>query len=270
MKKIFNLVLGVVTSIGGFVEVGSISTAAQGGAEFGFSLLWAIAAATLIAAMLTEMAGRVAIVSKRSVVAAVRERFGIHLQMVSLGAELMIDVLLLTAEIGGVAIAIKLLTGIGFPWWVIPIGVVVWSVVWFGSFTFIEDVIGLLGLVTLVFVVAVWKLQPDFATVSTGFVPTVPDHDVVRYGFLAVGIIGATVSPYLLNFYSSGTLEERMTKSDLWINRSVGDGGTGPGTAPDRGRVLRTSGTDVRSRIRSLRHSLVRARARDRLHRGGH
>ena len=48
MKKIFNLVLGVVTSIGGFVEVGSISTAAQAGSEFGFSLLWAVAAATLM------------------------------------------------------------------------------------------------------------------------------------------------------------------------------------------------------------------------------
>src|SRR4026209_1713704 len=36
VKKIFNLLLGVVTSIGGFVEAGSISTAAQGGAEFGF------------------------------------------------------------------------------------------------------------------------------------------------------------------------------------------------------------------------------------------
>jgi Mn2+/Fe2+ NRAMP family transporter len=184
------------------------------------------------------MAGRVAIVSKRAVVAAVRERFGIHLQMVSLGAELMIDVLLLTAEIGGVAIAIKLLTGIGFPWWVIPIGVVVWSVVWFGSFTFIEDVIGLLGLVTLVFVVAVWKLQPDFATVSTGFVPTVPDHDVVRYGFLAVGIIGATVSPYLLNFYSSGTLEERMTKSDLWINRTTALLGMGFGSVVSMGVLV--------------------------------
>src|SRR4029078_5302341 len=39
VKKIFNLLLGVVTSIGGFVEAGSISTAAQAGATFGFALL---------------------------------------------------------------------------------------------------------------------------------------------------------------------------------------------------------------------------------------
>jgi len=45
---ILDLVLGIVTSIGGFVEVGSISTSAQAGSEFGFELLWAIAAATAI------------------------------------------------------------------------------------------------------------------------------------------------------------------------------------------------------------------------------
>jgi hypothetical protein len=38
MKKLFNLALGVVTSIGGFVEAGSISTAAQAGAEFRYAL----------------------------------------------------------------------------------------------------------------------------------------------------------------------------------------------------------------------------------------
>src|ERR1041384_4106423 len=139
MKKLLNLALGVVTSIGGFVEAGSISTAAQGGSEFGFALLWAIALATLILAMLAEMAGRVAAVGKRSMAAAVRERFGFHYQMIPLGAELIIDVLLLAAEIGGVAVAIKLLSGIGFQWWIVPIGMVVWLLIWFGNFTIIED-----------------------------------------------------------------------------------------------------------------------------------
>jgi Mn2+/Fe2+ NRAMP family transporter len=46
MSAILDLVLGIVTSIGGFVEAGSISTAAQAGSEFGFQLIWAIAIAT--------------------------------------------------------------------------------------------------------------------------------------------------------------------------------------------------------------------------------
>src|SRR5690242_7944744 len=98
MKRLANVALGVITSIGGFVEAGSISTSAQAGAEFGFTLLWAIAAATIILAALTEMSGRLAAISKRTIVAGIRERFGIHYQSVPLAGELLIDLVLLVAE----------------------------------------------------------------------------------------------------------------------------------------------------------------------------
>lgn len=70
MGAIVDLVLGVVTSIGGFVEVGSISTAAQAGSEFGYQLIWAIAIATAMLAMLTEMSGRL-----RPALAVLRYRY---------------------------------------------------------------------------------------------------------------------------------------------------------------------------------------------------
>ena len=43
---------------------------------------------------------------------------------------------------------------------------------------------------------------------------------MARYGFLAVSICGATISPYLLNFYSSGAIEDRWTVRDLSLNRA--------------------------------------------------
>jgi Mn2+/Fe2+ NRAMP family transporter len=230
MKKLFNLALGVVTSIGGFVEAGSISTSIQAGAEFGYALLWAVAAATLFLAALAEMAGRVATVSKTSMAAAVRERFGFTFQAVPLGAECVIDTLLLTAELGGAAIAVQMLTGLGFQWWVLPLGFVAWLVLWFGTFSVIEDGVGLLGLVTLSFVLAAWRLHPDASQLVRGFVPSVPGHDVTRYAFLVVSIVGATVSPYLLNFYSSGAIEEKWTQPDLWINKATAWLGMGFGS----------------------------------------
>jgi len=230
VRKIFNLTLGIVTSIGGFVEAGSISTAAQAGSEFGFRLLWAIAAATIFLAALAEMGGRIAAVGKRSMVAAVRERFGFHFQVVPLGAELITDVLLLTAELGGAAISVKMLTGIGFQWWIAPIGFVVWLVLWLGNFTVSENGVGFLGLVTLSFAVAAWRLQPAVAPVARGFIPTVPHHELTRYAFLSVSIVGATVSPYLLNFYASGAIEEKWTEQDLWINRATAFLGMGFGS----------------------------------------
>jgi len=230
VRKILNLALGVVTSIGGFVEVGSISTSAQAGAEFGYALLWAIAVATLIVAALAEMAGRVAAVGKRSMAGAVRERFGFHFQVVPLCAEIVIDLLLLTAELGGAAIAMKMLTGVGFQWWILPLAALAWLVLWFGSFSIVEDGIGLFGMVTLSFVLAAWYLHPAPAELARGFVPSLPAHDLTRYAFLTVSIIGATVSPYLLNFYSSGALEEKWTEPDLWINRATAFAGMGFGS----------------------------------------
>jgi Mn2+/Fe2+ NRAMP family transporter len=221
VSALVDLVLGVVTSIGGFVEAGSISTAAQAGSEFGFQLLWAIAAATLMLAMLVEMSGRLAAVSRRSLAAAVRERFGVHFHIVPLIAEFMIDVLLLAAEIGGAAIAVKLLTGIAFVWWIVPIGLAVWLVLWLCGFGLIEYGIGLLGLVTLSFVVSAWQLQPHQADVGGSLIPSLPEHHPTRYAFLAVSILGATVSPYLLNFYSSGSVEEKVTERELWVNRTT-------------------------------------------------
>ena len=220
VNVVVELILGVVTSIGGFVEAGSISTAAQAGSEFHYQLLWAIAAATVMLAMLIEMSGRLAAVSKRSVSAAVREHFGWPFHFVPLAGELVIDLLLLAAEIGGVGLAVKLLSGVGFQWWIVPTGLTVWLIIWTFGCNAIEYGLGLLGLVTLSFVYAAWRLSPGAAALAHGLVPALPAHHHVRYTFLAVSIIGATVSPYILNFYSSGTVEEKMPERELWDPKS--------------------------------------------------
>ena len=54
MKKLLEITLGIVTSIGGFLEVGSLATSAQAGAAFGFQLIWAIVLGTI----LSDLSGR--------------------------------------------------------------------------------------------------------------------------------------------------------------------------------------------------------------------
>jgi Mn2+/Fe2+ NRAMP family transporter len=95
VKNVLKLLLGVVTSFAGFIEVGSLSTSAQAGAAFGFQLLWAIALAALGVAVLAEMAGRLAALSRHTVAAAIREHFGVHLYSVPFLAEALLDVLVL-------------------------------------------------------------------------------------------------------------------------------------------------------------------------------
>jgi Mn2+/Fe2+ NRAMP family transporter len=131
-----------------------------------------------------------------------------------------------------------MLTGIGFQWWILPLGVAAWLILWFGNFSVIEDGIGLLGMVTLSFVVAAWRLHPNPRSIAEGFIPSTPHHDLTRYAFLAVSIVGATVSPYLLNFYSSGAIEEKWTEKDVWINRVTAFLGMGFGSTVAMGCLI--------------------------------
>ena len=130
MKKILEIALGIVTSVGGFLEIGSIATAAQAGADFSFQLIWAIVLGGLCIIFLVEQAGRFAAVSGRTIPDAIRERFGFNyfaLLYLVLG---LVSLLVLSAEIGGVCIALELATGIAFPWWAVPVALVIWLIIW--------------------------------------------------------------------------------------------------------------------------------------------
>ena len=96
MKKWGEVALGVVTSIGGFLEVGSIATSTQGGAEFGYQLAWALLLGTLSLAFLMEMTGRLAAVSKRTYGDLLRERFGYRFFLLPLVAVLVVSFLVLS------------------------------------------------------------------------------------------------------------------------------------------------------------------------------
>ena len=219
MKRILDLSLGIVTSIGGFLEAGSIITAVQAGALFGYKLLWAIALGTLGLMLLVEQSGRLAAVTGRTVGDALRERFGINFFIIPLVTGLVVSFLVLASEIGGVSLALQMATGIGFQWWAMPVAFAGWFLLWKGTFGVVEKGTSLLGLVTIVFVVAALKLHPDWGRVGAGLLPTAPDHDGPRYWYIAVSIIGASISPYLYMFYSSGAVEDGWGTDDLSTNK---------------------------------------------------
>lgn len=225
MKKYFQLALGLLTAIGGFLEIGSVTTAAQAGASFGYQLLWPIALGTLCLIFLVEMSGRLTAVSKHTIVSAMRDRFGARFYMIVLILVVGVTYLVLVAELGGIGLALQISTGLGFPWWALPVVLVVWLLLWKGTFGVIENGSSLLGLVTISFAVAAWKLHPDWSAVASGLIPTRPDSDKASYWFIAVSILGASVSPYLMYFYSSGAVEDEWDESYLGVNRFISGSG---------------------------------------------
>jgi Mn2+/Fe2+ NRAMP family transporter len=238
MKKIFEIALGIVTSIGGFLDVGAIATAAEAGSIYGFQLIWVIILGTICVIFLVEMSGRLAAVSKHTLAAAVRERFGFNFYVIPLFAEIVVDFLVLAAEIGGVCIALQLLTGISFQWFALPVAFAIWSLIWFGNFGIIENGVSVLGLITLAFVFATFKLHPSLTQVGSGLLPTLPKEDTTHYLFLVVSILGALISPYLFYFYSSGAVEDKWDESHIGVNRAVAGLGMSFGSIVSLGLLI--------------------------------
>ena len=229
MKKLLHVALGVVTSFGGFLEAGSIATSVQAGAEFGYSLLWVLLLGVVCLVVLIEMSGRLAAVSHHTIAGAMRERFGFSFFLLSLIGVVAVSMLTLAAELGGVCMALQLATGIGFQWWALPVMLAVWLLLWRGTFGLIEDGVSLLGLVTVAFVIAAVRLHPSAGEVAAGFVPSAAPYAPSRYWFLAVSILGATLTPYLFYFYSSGAVEDGWDADDVPANRLVSAFGMGFG-----------------------------------------
>lgn len=221
VKKIFEIALGIVTSVGGFLEIGSIATAAQAGAGFGYQLAWSIVLGTICIAFLVEMSGRFAACSKHTIPDAMRERFGLNFFVVPLCVMLGVSLVVLAAEVGGVAAALEMATGIRMPIWALPVALLAWGLLWKSSFSVIENGVSLLGLVTIVFAVAAAKAHPDYGALARGAVPTLPRADKAHYWFVAVSVLGASISPYLYYFYSSGAIEEKWDVSYLGVNRII-------------------------------------------------
>ncbi|OUL23790.1 hypothetical protein BV378_20750 [Nostoc sp. RF31YmG] len=238
MKKILEIALGIVTSIGGFLDVGAIATAAEAGSTYGFQLIWVIILGTICVISLVEMSGRLAAVSKHTLAAAVRERFGFNFYVIPLFAEIVVDFLVLAAEIGGVCIALQLVTGISFQWFALPVAFAIWLLLWKGTFGLIENGVSLLGLITLVFVYATFKLHPSLTQIGSGLLPTIPREDTTHYLFIAVSILGALISPYLFYFYSSGAVEDKWDESHIGVNRAVAGLGMGFGSIVSLGVLI--------------------------------
>lgn len=229
MKKFLEIGLGIVTGVGGFLEIGSIATAAQAGAGFGYQLAWSILVGTLCIAFLVEMSGRFSACSKHTIPGAMRERFGVNFFAVPLVVMLGVSLLVLSAELGGVGAALTLATGIAIPVWMIPVALLSWGLLWKATFGVIENGVSMLGLITLVLLVAAVKAHPSYSALAAGMVPTLPKDHRAHYWFVAVSVLGASISPYLYYFYSSGAIEDKWDATYVGINRVIAGIGMGFG-----------------------------------------
>lgn len=222
MKILLSLTLGILTAVGGFIDIGELVFSTQAGAKFSFGLLWAVVVGAIAIAIYAEMSGRVAAITKKPVLVLVKEKFGFTTAFCTLIASNIVSILTCAAEIGGVAFVFRLLIGIPFGL-AVALGVLLITlIVYLSPFKIIEKIFGLMGLFMLIFVAAAIVAGPSWKDVSLGLIPHIPkfstSSDLLLYLYFAVGIIGSTVMPYEVYFFSSGTIEDKRKPSELSIN----------------------------------------------------
>ncbi|WP_313408764.1 divalent metal cation transporter [Aeromicrobium sp.] len=222
MRKYLAVALGVLTAIGGFVDIGDLVTNAVVGSRFGMSLAWVVVVGVIGICLFAHMSGKVAALSGAATFEVIRERLGPRVGVMNLVASMFMTFLTLTAEIGGIALALQLASGVSEFAWIPVAGLAVWLVLWRVRFKVLENVAGLVGLCLVVFGVALFLLGPDWgelADQATHFGPR-GEETTLTYWYYAVALFGAAMTPYEVFFFSSGAVEERWTRSDLGVARA--------------------------------------------------
>lgn len=222
MKRYLAVLLGVLTAIGGFVDIGDLVTNAQVGARFGLGMAWVVVVGVVGICLFAEMSGRIAAVSHRATFDLVRERLGPRMGLLNLLGSMLVTLLTFIAEIGGVALALQLVSSVDHVLIVPFVAVAVWLVLWRAKFSSIENVLGLMGLALIAFAVALWQLGPDWGDLARSLSPAEKpaEESWATYAYFAVALFGAAMTPYEVFFFSSGGVEERWTEKDIGVMRA--------------------------------------------------
>src|SRR5262249_12390479 len=199
----------VIASIA-YMDPGNFATNIQAGAKYGYTLLWVVLAANLIAMLYQALSAKLGIVTGRNLAEMCREHFSrpvVWAMWVVSGVAAMATDL---AEFLGGAIGLSLL-------FQMPLfaGMAVTAVITYGVLTFetygfrpIELIIGsMVSLIALCYVVELFIAPIDWASAAVHTVlPQIPDSEAL---LLSVGIIGATVMPHAV-YLHSGLTQARM------------------------------------------------------------
>jgi Mn2+/Fe2+ NRAMP family transporter len=215
-----------------------MATSFQAGAIFRFQLIWALLLGTLMVVYMVEMSGRLSAVTGLTLPELLRQQFGFGFWFVPFLVLTVLHLLVLATEIGGICFALHLLSGLPLRVFALPVAMLIWLFLWRSGFATIENSTSLLGLVTLAFAVAAYRLHPALHDVLRGALPSLPTHDKAGYWYVAVSILGAALSPYLFYFYSSGAVEDRWDENYVGVNRGIAVLGMGFGAVISLGAIV--------------------------------
>jgi manganese transport protein len=198
----------------GYMDPGNWATDLEGGARFGYQLLWVLVLSNLMAILLQTLSARLGIVSQRDLAQACRETYP---RPVSYALWVLCEIAIAAcdlAEVLGAAIALNLLFHIPLLTGVLLTAADTLLLLWFtrlGIRVIEAFVLSLIAIIAVCFAIEIlWAGTPIFSDVARGIVPHLSANNL----YIAIGILGATVMPHNLYLHSALVQTRRIGKSE--------------------------------------------------------
>ncbi len=188
-----------------YVDPGNFATNIQGGAKYGYTLLWVVLAANLIAMLIQYLSAKLGIVTDRNLPEHVRARWSRPVAWLMWGQAEVMAMATDVAEFLGAALGLNLLFGVPLFTAGIMTGVIAFVLLELqrhGFRRFELAIIALLGVILLGFLYETLRIGPSAHESLHGLIPSLGSSGAL---YLAVGIIGATVMPHVIYLHSALT-----------------------------------------------------------------
>jgi manganese transport protein len=201
-----------------FIGPGTVTTASQAGARFGFALAWALVFSVIAAIVLQEMSARLGLVTREGLGAALRTTFTTRWLRILLTSLVVAAIAFGNAafemgNITGAGLGLQAVTGISHRVWAGVVGAGACAVLAIGVYRTIERLlIAMVILMSVVFVATAIIVRPDLGAILAGtLVPTLPPGSLVT----VIALIGTTVVPYNLFLHSNAVKEKWPASTPL-------------------------------------------------------
>jgi manganese transport protein len=204
-----------------YIDPGTFATNMAGGSQFGYTLLWVILAANLMAMLIQSMSAKLGIATGLNLPEVCRDRFPfpvvvflwLQAEAIAMATDL--------AEFVGAALGLTLVFGLPFFISGLLTGAIAFTILGLQAWGFrrLEAVIAVLvGVIVVAFGLQVLRGSPSLGGVAQGvFIPHLQGRESV---LLAVGIIGATVMPHVIYLHSALT-QKRIVGANEAARRKI-------------------------------------------------
>jgi NRAMP (natural resistance-associated macrophage protein)-like metal ion transporter len=193
-------------------DAGSVITAAQSGAQWGYQLLLLQLILAPILFVVQELTVRLGIVSGKGHGDLIQQQFGRGWALLSVGTLVLACIGALLSELSGLAGA-GLMFGVpvSLTMTIVVGGLIIMA--YTSSYLSVERIAMFIGAFELVFLVVAWRAHPDPAAMLSGSL-SIPWKEPT-YLYLVAANIGAVIMPWMVFYQQSAVIEKKLTIDDL-------------------------------------------------------